>query len=297
MLAIPYHRDRRVSVSGESMQPHLTGVQKIVIPKSDEQRARIRTATNGHFLFKHLNEDQYRDVVNAMAEKKVSAGTHVIDQGDEGDYFYAVESGCFDCYVNDELVTEYDNKGSFGELALMYNAPRAATIVAKTDGVLWALDRHTFRTILMNDTARKRHMYDEFLKEVPILKSLREEERHKIADSLETVSFKDQQVVVHQNEVGENFYLIVDGEALVYKSSDDGSPPRKVNRLGKSDYFGELALLNDKPRAATIVAQKHLKCATLDKNAFTRLLGPVVDILRRNSVNYQHILNLAAEEK
>lgn len=53
----------------------------------------------------------------------------------------------------------------------------------------------------------------------------------------------------------------------------------------------ELALLNDSPRAATVVAHGRLKCATLGKKAFTRLLGPVLDILKRNSENYHAIIN------
>ena len=47
-----------------------------------------------------------------------------------------------------------------------------------------------------------------------------------------------------------------------------------------------MALLTDKPRKATITAKGRLKCATLGKKAFVRLLGPVVDILRRNASNY-----------
>jgi cAMP-dependent protein kinase regulator len=55
----------------------------------------------------------------------------------------------------------------------------------------------------------------------------------------------------------------------------------------------ELALLNDKPRAASVVANGRLKCATLGKKAFIRLLGPVMDILKRNSENYHAVLQQA----
>lgn len=55
----------------------------------------------------------------------------------------------------------------------------------------------------------------------------------------------------------------------------------------------ELALLNDRPRAATVVADGRLKCVTLGKKAFTRLLGPVMDIIQRNSENYHAILKQA----
>lgn len=231
-------RGRRTSVSAESLQPTSThDFVKTVIPKTDEQRERIRAAIGNNFLFKNLDEEQYMDVVNAMVEKLVTNGTKVIEQGGVGDYFYIVESGTLDCLINGEKVTEYTAGGSFGELALMYNAPRAATIVATSDSVLWALDRVAFRMILMENTARKRRMYDAFLSEVPIFKSLEPYERHKIADALEPIQFNDGQVVIKESDVGDNFYLIEQGNAVFYKTAPNGSQ-QEVNRLSKGDYFG-----------------------------------------------------------
>ncbi|KAI9493234.1 camp-dependent protein kinase regulatory subunit [Zychaea mexicana] len=288
-----YNRDRRVSVSAESMTPSSgSDYPKKVIPKSAEQCERIKVSVANNFLFRNLDEEQYQDVVHAMAEKRVQQDEKVIEQGAVGDYFYVVESGTFDCYIAKDnqqgapvKVTSYEAGGSFGELALMYNAPRAATIIATSDAVLWALDRITFRTILMENTSRKRRLYESFLREVPLLKSLEPYERHKVADALESVYFNDGEEVVVQGDIGDRFYMIEAGDAVVYK---DGT---EVNRLGRAAYFGELALLNDSPRAATVVAQGRLKCATLGKKAFTRLLGPVLDILKRNSENYHAIIN------
>lgn len=66
----------------------------------------------------------------------------------------------------------------------------------------------------------------------------------------------------------------------------------EVSLLGDNIIL-ELALLNDKPRAATVLAEGPLKCVTLSKLAFTRLLGPVMDILKRNTVNYHAVLKEA----
>lgn len=235
----PPSRGRRTSVSAESMQPsHETDeLVKVVIPKTDDQRARIRTAISNNFLFKNLDEEQYIDVVNAMVEKRVPVNSHVIEQGAVGDYFYIVESGNLDCFINDKKVTSYGPGGSFGELALMYNAPRAASIVAVTDCVLYALDRVTFRSILMENTARKRRMYERFLEEVPIFKSLEIYERHKIADALESVSFDDKEIVIREGDPGDSFYLIESGEATFYKTLSDGTQ-KEVMVGKKGDYFG-----------------------------------------------------------
>jgi cAMP-dependent protein kinase regulator len=94
-----------------------------------------------------------------MTEKRIpNSGITVIHQGDVGDYFYVVEEGKFEFYIRNtntknelgDKVGEVGPGGSFGELALMYNAPRAASVVSTSPGVLWALDRISFRRILMD---------------------------------------------------------------------------------------------------------------------------------------------------
>ncbi len=214
----------------------------------------------------------------------------MISQGDAGDYFYVVEKGSFDVHVNStgtigpgpegmgSKVGTIEAGGSFGELALMYNAPRAATIVsAEGNCTLWALDRVTFRRILMESTFARRRMYESFLEEVPLLSSLTPYERSKIADALETQKFAPGAVIIKEGDPGYSFYLLEDGTADAYK----GDTSNKVLQYKKGDFFGELALLNDAPRAASVVATTDVKVATLGKNAFQRLLGPVEGILRR----------------
>ncbi|XP_014679971.1 PREDICTED: protein phosphatase 2C and cyclic nucleotide-binding/kinase domain-containing protein-like, partial [Priapulus caudatus] len=106
----------------------------------------------------------------------VQPDEHVIDQGDDGDYFYVIESGTYDIFVKfddgEKLVGAYDGKGSFGELALMYNMPRSATIIATSDGTLWAMERSVFRRILMKSAFKKRKMYESLIEGVPMLQTL-----------------------------------------------------------------------------------------------------------------------------
>lgn len=232
-----YNRGRRTSVSAESMAPSANqNFVKVVIPKTQAQADRIKVSISNNFLFRNLDEEQYLDVVNAMAEKRVPNDTTVIQQGDVGDFFYVVESGTLDCFIGETKVTNYESGGSFGELALMYNAPRAATIKTTSDCVLWALDRITFRTILMENTSQKRRMYEYFLSEVVLLKSLESYEKHKIADALESVYFEDGQEIVKQGDVGDQFYIIESGEAVVLKTVDNVQ--QQVNKLERGSYFG-----------------------------------------------------------
>ncbi|KAF7545400.1 hypothetical protein G7046_g9577 [Stylonectria norvegica] len=289
-----YNFSRRTSVSAESLKPSADTYDNWTPPhhnKTAGQLNRLKKAIEGNFLFNHLEDEQSAQILGALVEKPIPAkGIKVISQGDAGDYFYVVERGSFDVYVHRSgalqpgadgmgaKVGNIQSGGSFGELALMYNAPRAATVVSAEPGcTLWALDRLTFRRILMESTFARRRMYESFLEEVPILATLTPYERSKIADALETRKFTRGELIIREGDPGDAFYLLESGEADAYK----GDPSNKVLHYNKGDYFGELALLNDAPRAASVVASSDVKVASLGKNAFSRLLGPVEGILRR----------------
>ena len=290
-----YKTSRRVSVSAESMEPDAdSGNWKPPNhPKTPEQTERLRAAVANNFLFAQLDDDSFSVVLGALTEKPIPApNIKVISQGDAGDYFYVIEKGEFNIHIHPSGALQpgpdgMGNKvatigpgGSFGELALMYNAPRAATVVSAAGSkgsTLWQLDRVTFRRIIMDSASQKRKMYEGFLQEVPLLSSLKAYERAKIADALETVKIPAGTNIITEGEAGDAFYMLEAGEASAYKHGVDGP----VKEYKRGDFFGELALLDDKPRQASVVAKTEVKLAKLGRDGFKRLLGPVQGIMRR----------------
>lgn len=270
-----FNAHRRISVSAEILNPDSFKEDSWTPPKHDltsEQLLRLKETVAKNFLFSGLDEESLNTLIHALEEKRVPTDTEIIKQGDEGDFFYVVEQGTVDFYVNGAKVNTSGQGSSFGELALMYNSPRAATAVASTDCILWALDRMTFRRILLEGTAKRRSMYEEFLKEVDVLKPLSSYERNKLADALHTETFEPGTEIVKEGEQGESFYIIESGDAQISKKAGG-----VIGVLHKGDYFGEVALLNDLPRQATITALTTVKVVTLGKSGFQRLLGPAVE--------------------
>merc|ERR1711972_1014816 len=155
----------------------------------------------------------------------------------------------------------------FGELALLYNCPRAASVEGKGTSVCWQLDRDTFNHIVKEAAQKKRNRYDSFLAKVPLLASMDAYERSQLADALRIENFADGQTVVSQGEVGHKFYIVEEGSAVAKKAGV------QVMDYGVGDYFGELALIRDQPRAATVQAIGPCKLLSLDGSSFKRLLN------------------------
>lgn len=83
------------------------------------------------------------------------------------------------------------------------------------------------------------------------------------------------------------FYIIIDGQAVASKMVQGKQQDVKSYKPG--DYFGEIALLRDQPRAATVRATTQLKVCLIDRDSFKRLLGPLEEILKRNMEMYMAV--------
>ncbi|XP_019911060.1 cAMP-dependent protein kinase type II-alpha regulatory subunit isoform X3 [Esox lucius] len=296
----PNKYSRRVSVCAEAYNPDDDEDEdfepRVVHPKSDEQRRRLQDACRDTLLFKTLDQEQFSEVLDGMFEVLVKPQEHIIDQGDDGDNFYVIERGVYDIIVLingvNKCVGKYDNKGSFGELALMYNTPRAATIVATQEGALWGLDRATFHRLIVKNNAKKRKMYEAFIECVPLLKSLELTERMKIVDVVGMKAFKDGERIITQGDEADCFYIVESGEVKIMiisktKAGQQDNAEVEIARCSRGQYFGELALVTNKPRAASVYAVGETKCLVIDIQAFERLLGSCKEIMKRNISQYE----------
>ena len=270
-----------------------------VVPKTQEQIKRIKSSVIHSFLFGNLEQKDLEVVINAMEEKVFKKGENIITQGEKGDCLYFVEEGKLNCYKKfqgeetPKLVKEYQPGDAFGELALLYNAPRAATITVESDKVItWVLDRETFNHIVKGAAQKKREKYENFLKNVEILGTIEPYELMQISDALKTASFKKGDYIIKEGEMGDVFYILEEGECEATKTLEPGKPDTVIKEYKVGDYFGERALIKGEPRAANIIAKSGtVKVISLDRISFKRLLGPIEEILKRNIDKYQTFLS------
>lgn len=274
------------------------------IPKTPEQIQSIKTRLFHSFLFGALEAKDLEVVIGAMEEKKFGKDEDVIKQGDNGDCLYIVDSGQLDCFKQfkkeeePKKVKEYGPGDVFGELALLYNAPRAASVKATTDVVTWVLDRETFINIVKEAAQKKREHYEEILKKVEILSTIEPYELTQISDALKSTTFHAGDYIIKEGEMGDVFYILEEGECVATKALEPGKPDKEIKDYKQGDYFGERALIKGEPRYANIIAKSEfVKVISLDRDSFKRLLGPIEELLKRNIEKYQNFIVEGEKEK
>lgn len=294
---------RRTGISAEvEDQAADTWVKRTVL-KSEEAMRRIKEATSNSFLFEPLGDQQKQDIYDCMEEVKFSKGEFVIEQFADGDFFYVIDSGIFSVFQAESpkqlakegespeekkareeawpgrhLVT-IEGKGSFGEIALMYNTPRTASVRADTDVVLFRLDRASFRHIVVRHAAKERKEREARLKDVPLLSQMTGSEISQIADILVTKTFEKDQYVIRYGEGGDSMYLVIEGEGVA--THDIDGKETILRALKPGDYFGERAIITQEKRSANVKAVSDtFRVDSIDRATVERLFGSLKDLMK-----------------
>jgi len=304
-------RNRRAGVASASVDNSaIQNYKKPVYPKDEDARRLIEDVLKQNekmqVLFGHLKDAALADVVNAFFSKIVRQGEEIIRQGAEGDCLYIIERGSVDVFVSraEAPITspvEQGKEGSkvatlppgalFGELALMYSSPRAATVMAASEEVaLWALEQEPFKMLLAQSCQNTYSMYEGWLGQVEIFQTLNHYELSTVSDLLESNLYTEGEVVITQGEPGDRFYILEDGECAAFISGPSGEK-QVATYSQQGQFFGELALLNNEPRKATVRAVgEGCVLLSLAKDDFDSVLGPIKDILKKHADKYAELL-------
>jgi len=254
-------------------------------PTNKNQIDWILECVSDNLLFLKLDREQKEKVVKRMRLITVKNGENLIKQGDtNAQTFYVTESGSFDIYVDSVKVGEYKRGGCFGELALLYDSPRAATILATSVSKVWEVSRSVLRYEIQQAYKAKNASTLKFLKRVELFKPLLNNELMLISDALETVQYKKGDVILKEGEDGDKFYIIKKGQVLWSKKNGESGD------LNKPQFFGERALRTKDKRAATITVKSDFAILyEMTSKDFNELLGPVIEIVDDKIATYKRM--------
>jgi len=270
----------RTAISAETSKNKLLGNKLPKIEKNSQEAEVISDALCANTFMKSLAVDQRQKIIDAMEKKHYQANVEIIREGTDGNHMYVLEQGNVTVTKgagkDKTFVCDLGPGQLFGELAILYNCRRTATVTTKGQVTVWVLERQVFQAVVKSAGQAKDEERFNLLSKVKELKQFPEAKLRKIADCLEEESFENGHCIFKQGAVGDLFFIIRSGEVRVTKNNDDGSE-NEVAVLGAGDFFGDKALIKEEKRSANIYAKSDLKCYTLDRTAFINLVGRVTD--------------------
>lgn len=274
---------------GEEHQPSLkTPAEAKLIAEALQNNANLTSMVT-------LDEQRIQQLVSVAWKETCSKNQSLIMQHDSNaDFFYIVQEGKFEIRVDissqsfsvshspsGNVVGSIGPGGSFGELALLYLNPRAATVTACEDSVVWVIDRRHFKSILLKKGEQQIKEYEQMLKGVEVLNSLLEDEKCEVAKALVEMSYHKDENIIQQGKPGSTFYILYEGSVDIIKDGKVVNTLTADKKGNKTHIFGEKALLETQVREATVkVSSESAGVLALDKESFDILLGPLKDIIK-----------------
>ncbi|NXC33246.1 KGP2 kinase, partial [Campylorhamphus procurvoides] len=249
-------------------------LEKATVRKDSSEKKLITDALNKNQFLKRLEPHQTRDMVECMYERTFQQGSYVIRQGEPGNHIFVLKEGSLEVFQQNKLLSSIPVWTAFGELAILYNCTRTASVKAITNVKTWALDREVFQNIMRVTAQTRQEQYRNFLRSVSLLKNLPEDKLTKIMDCLEVEYYDKGDYVIREGEEGNTFFIISKGKVIVTQSTADHSKPQLIKNLHKGDYFGEKALISDDVRSANVIADEYnVECLVIDRETFNQTVG------------------------
>ena len=205
-------------------------------------------------LFSGVASERMLEIADSLVTKTVEAGEFVVKQGEVGDEMYVVEVGRLHATLelpdgsSAGVVAEYGRGHFFGELALLEDVARAASIMATERSRLLVLRRDA-----VLETLQASGLYCT-LRSVPMFAELDNRKLHQIGTKLVKRTFGAGQVVIEQGDGGDEMFVVESGRLEASIITAEGKDIGVVKTYAGGEYFGELALIDNTPRAATITA-------------------------------------------
>lgn len=254
----------------------------VVLPEirksADQRKFLTKSLLDNFFLFGEMDAASQEKMIDALEPTGASVREVIIKQGDQGDFIYIIETGKYEVLIDSTKVKSMQKGMVFGELALMYQAPRAATVRCVSAGNLWKVERKVFSCITRNHSMAEAKNSLARIANIEIFKNLTTGQQQAIADACARRNYKKGEKILNQGDEPSAFFVIESGSVACIDRS--GKSADIVLNAGQ--YFGELALMSNDKRKRDVLCREDTTCSFLGKEDFTQLLGNLKDVLDRN---------------
>lgn len=281
LVSLHSRRGAKAGVSAEPTtrtydlnKPPEFSFEKARVRKDSSEKKLITDALNNNQFLKRLDPQQIKDMVECMYGRNYQQGSYIIKQGEPGNHIFVLAEGRVEVSQGEKLLPSIPLWTTFGELAILYNCTRTASVKAITNVKTWALDREVFQNIMRRTAQARDEEYRNFLRSVSLLKNLPEDKLTKIIDCLEVEYYDKGDYIIREGEEGSTFFILAKGMVKVTQSTEGHDQPQLIKILQKGEYFGEKALISEDVRSANIIAEENdVACLVIDRETFNQTVG------------------------
>jgi len=245
-------------------------------------------------LLSGLSGDELESFMDSLELREVAAGNYIFKSGDAGDCLYLIGMGSVGMEAplasgKKRIYSRLSEGDFFGEHAFMARTAHHDQAVAETDTSVLMIDRATFDGWVGKHPAIQSTVEDFYRKRVlarvlaitPVFEGVPPEARMALADKFRLQTYESGSVVVKEGESGDVFYLIRSGHVKIStRGMRNQGEPVELGSMGEGSFFGEVSLLTDKPRTATVVAEDGLELMELTRDDFKAIVADFPSVLK-----------------
>ena len=238
---------------------------------------RVRRVIRACPLYEHLDEGAVDSLAAAGRVRRFAPNRNIVVQGQSGDEFFLILKGAVEILEalpdgTDSRIAGLNAGDGFGEIALLEDRPRTATVRTYGSVVTWSVDKKTFQELInsagvASEEATKMLRISRALKESKWLRGMSPGSIHRMASRCESACADAGATIIEEGTPGDTFYFLQSGAAQV---SRDGA---HLAELNAGESFGEIALLSGVPRTASVVATQSCQLITLKRENFHEVLS------------------------
>ena len=227
-------------------------------------------------LFSQLPSAELQKVAAAMKFVRADAGTYIIRERDLGYLLFVVHTGAVEVLKENEAgddvrVATLGPGDVFGEIALLDQIPRTSSVCVRESATLFALAKEDFEQLLVSTLGAKpirdAVQVCAFLRRNPLFAEWHPQPLLKMSGAFTTETFQAGDVVIHENQPNDSFYLVKEGEFTVRAKG------QHCATLGPGDFCGEISLLRNQPATAEVASVRGGSCLRLGKADFLKLVS------------------------